>query len=144
MGYPVEPSQIVERLQLISGSTDHIVYVAESNQKLVGWIHANVRLLIESSPFVEICGLVIDSANRGEGISLQKNLEFLRCFFFFARAIFSDFAYIVLDQKCIAFKGRLNNLLLKRSFLIWNFQNYRLRNPLINFKLPVKPNSWVK
>ncbi|MGC5323830.1 GNAT family N-acetyltransferase [Brevibacillus sp. SYSU BS000544] len=62
---------MVERFQLISSRTDHVVYVAESNQKLVGWIHANVRLLIESSPFVEICGLVIDSANRGEGIGKQ-------------------------------------------------------------------------
>jgi GNAT superfamily N-acetyltransferase len=69
--YPVETSQIVERLQYISVRTDHVVYVAESNQKLIGWIHAHVRFLIESSPFVEIGGLVVDSANRGEGIGKQ-------------------------------------------------------------------------
>lgn len=57
--------QIEERLKHISNQSDHIIYVMESNYVLLGWIHANVRFLIESPPFVEIGGLVVDSAYRG-------------------------------------------------------------------------------
>lgn len=71
LGYPVDVSQLEERLQYISNNNDHIVYVMESNHVLFGWIHANVRFLIESSPFVEIAGLVVDSAYRGNGIGKQ-------------------------------------------------------------------------
>ncbi|MFC5403629.1 GNAT family N-acetyltransferase [Cohnella soli] len=68
LGYPVDVTQLEKRLQFISTHSDHIMYVMESNYVLSGWIHANVRFLIESPPFVEIAGLVVDSAFRGNGI----------------------------------------------------------------------------
>ncbi|WP_342438707.1 GNAT family N-acetyltransferase [Paenibacillus sp. FSL L8-0436] len=71
LGYPVDVSQLEERLKYTSNHNDHIVYVMESNHVLLGWIHANVRFLIESPPFVEIAGLVVDSACRGNGIGKQ-------------------------------------------------------------------------
>lgn len=72
LGYPVESSQVDERLRMILCSHDHVVYAAELEEKLVGWIHAHGRVLIESPPFVEISGLIVDSDCRGQNIG--KNL----------------------------------------------------------------------
>ncbi|MEK4156147.1 GNAT family N-acetyltransferase [Paenibacillus sp. FSL R7-0163] len=63
--------QLGERLQEIGTHKDHAVYVAESDHRLVGWIHATVRILLESPSFVEIGGLVVDQTCRGEGIGRQ-------------------------------------------------------------------------
>ncbi|MED1954221.1 GNAT family N-acetyltransferase [Brevibacillus centrosporus] len=71
LGYPVNVAQLEERLHYICNHNDHIVYVMESNHVLYGWIHAHVRFLIESPPFVEIAGLIVDSAYRGNGIGKQ-------------------------------------------------------------------------
>lgn len=43
LGYPVDVSQLEERLKYISNHNDHIVYVMKSNHVLFGWIHAHVR-----------------------------------------------------------------------------------------------------
>ncbi|WP_256718899.1 GNAT family N-acetyltransferase [Paenibacillus sp. FSL R10-2796] len=71
LGYPLNIEQLGERLQEIGTHKDHTVYVAESNHQLVGWIHATVRILLESPSFIEIGGLVVDQTCRGEGIGRQ-------------------------------------------------------------------------
>lgn len=71
LGYPLNIEQLEERLQEISNLKDHVIYVAESDTQLIGWIHASVRLLIESPPFVEIGGLVVDQQHRGVGTGKQ-------------------------------------------------------------------------
>lgn len=68
LGYPADAGEIESRLRTIIGSKDNAVYAAESGGKLVGWVHAHGRYLIESAPFIEIGGLVVDSEHRGEGI----------------------------------------------------------------------------
>ncbi|QAY65729.1 GNAT family N-acetyltransferase [Paenibacillus protaetiae] len=70
LGYPVSSSQIEERLIQTKGA-DHAVYVMDEGDHLLGWVHANTRFLIESAPFVEICGLVVDQTRRGSGIGRQ-------------------------------------------------------------------------
>lgn len=71
LGYPLNIEQLADRLRDIRNRKDHAIYVAESDSQLIGWIHANVRMLIESPPFVEICGLVVDGQYRGEGTGRQ-------------------------------------------------------------------------
>ncbi|WP_339290946.1 GNAT family N-acetyltransferase [Paenibacillus sp. FSL E2-0201] len=71
LGYPLNIEQLEERIPEISNRKDHVIYVAESDRQLIGWIHASVRLLIESPPFVEIGGLVVDQQHRGVGIGKQ-------------------------------------------------------------------------
>ncbi|MNO12370.1 acetyltransferase [compost metagenome] len=71
LGYAAEASQMAERLRYLTGQSDNIVYVADAGGQLVGWIHAEVRFLVESPSFVEISGLVVDSAHRGEGIGRE-------------------------------------------------------------------------
>lgn len=72
LGYPVEAGQVHERLKIILGNNDNVVYVAELQNKLIGWVHAHGRYLLESEPFIEIGGLVVDSDFRG--LSIGKNL----------------------------------------------------------------------
>jgi GNAT superfamily N-acetyltransferase len=68
LGYPAQPDEVRRRLHKILGYDDHVVYVAEINDVLAGWVHAHGRYLIESAPFVEIGGIVVDSLYRGRNI----------------------------------------------------------------------------
>ncbi len=68
LGYNVEEDPVIERLTKILGQEDHVVIVAEIEGKLIGWIHAHGRYLIESPPYVEIGGLIVNSTYRGQKI----------------------------------------------------------------------------
>ena len=68
LGYPNGEQIIEDRLSLISQHADHIVFVAEKNNTILGWIHAYKVLTIESGIFVEIGGLVVSESTRGQGI----------------------------------------------------------------------------
>ncbi|SFC31718.1 GNAT family N-acetyltransferase [Bacillus sp. UNCCL81] len=68
LGYNVEKDEVIERLNKILGQNDHVVIVAEIEGQLIGWIHAHGRYLIESPPYVEIDGLIVDSTYRGQKI----------------------------------------------------------------------------
>lgn len=68
LGYPAASDEIERRLSFLMTCMDNVVYVAETEGRLVGWVHAHGRYLIESPPFVEIGGLVVDSEHRGGGI----------------------------------------------------------------------------
>ncbi|SDL54890.1 hypothetical protein [Paenibacillus jilunlii] len=50
LGYAAEASQLAERLCYFTEHNDNIVYVADAGGPLLGWIHAEVRFLIESPP----------------------------------------------------------------------------------------------
>lgn len=72
LGYSVKKNQVIERLNKILDQKDNVVIVAELTDKLIGWIHAHGRYLIESPPYIEIGGLIVDSNFRG--IKIGKNL----------------------------------------------------------------------
>jgi predicted N-acetyltransferase YhbS len=60
LGYPATPEEMEKRITAIMEQQDHCAYVAEYNQKVIGWIHAFYTVRIESEAFVEIAGLVVD------------------------------------------------------------------------------------
>lgn len=72
LGYSVEKNQVIERLSKILDQKDNVVLVAELTDKLIGWIHAHGRYLIESPPYIEIGGLIVDCNFRG--LKIGKNL----------------------------------------------------------------------
>lgn len=89
LGYPLPVAEIIERIKEISSKEDHIAFVASENEKIVGWIHAFKAVLLESRPFIEIGGLVVDENFRGKGIgkrlvqsvqqwSVEKNINEIR------------------------------------------------------------------
>ena len=46
----------------------HLILAAVSEGCVVGWAHAYVCCLVESDPFVELGGLVVDESHRGKGV----------------------------------------------------------------------------
>ncbi|MFS0839732.1 GNAT family N-acetyltransferase [Paenibacillus sp. 1P03SA] len=51
-----------------SVSPDHVVLTAEYEGEIIGWIHVHARCLLESEPFAEIAGLIVERKFRGQGI----------------------------------------------------------------------------
>jgi N-acetylglutamate synthase-like GNAT family acetyltransferase len=64
-------------MEVVLAHNDHQVYVAEKENKIVGYIHLIHSMRIGSSPFVEIAAFIIDESSRslGVGSSLIKETE---------------------------------------------------------------------
>jgi len=68
LGYSSNPNEILLRLEALLKSPDHCVFVAVEEEKVRGWIHGFYALRVESDPFVEIGGLVVDENSRKKGL----------------------------------------------------------------------------
>ena len=68
LGYPLSIEQTLQNINSILQSKDHTAFVAEFEDKVVGWIGASQAIMIEVMPHCEINGLVIDEHHRGMGI----------------------------------------------------------------------------
>ncbi len=69
LGYPTTNESTLYRLQEILNNTgSNCIYAAVDDDKVVGWIHGCYSLRVESDPFVEIGGLIIDKNYRRMGI----------------------------------------------------------------------------
>jgi GNAT superfamily N-acetyltransferase len=69
LGYTSTPPAVCSRLRTIAELPDQLVLVAvDSAQAVMGWVHAFIYRVLESEPMVEIGGLVVDQAARGQGI----------------------------------------------------------------------------
>ena len=66
-GYRSTNEKIWGCLQNIKNNSDHVIYVLLKDEKIQGWIHGIYSLRIESDPFVEIGGLVVDKDFRRQG-----------------------------------------------------------------------------
>jgi len=60
--------QTLQNINAVLESNDHTAFVAEYENKIVGWIGASQAIMIEVMPHCEINGLVIDQDHRGMGI----------------------------------------------------------------------------
>lgn len=78
LGYSLSIHQIQENVKEILDSEDHIALVAIDSEIVVGWIHAFKAMFIESRPFIEIGGLVVDENYRGKGIGKKLINEIKR------------------------------------------------------------------
>ena len=69
LGYPASTEETIERLAPILASDRNAVFVAERSDGLVvGWIHVFVARRVESGPFAELGGFVVQDGYRGRGI----------------------------------------------------------------------------
>jgi len=78
LGYKATADDVVMRISEISKDKSQIIYVSTHNDdEILGWVHALKVQYLESEPFIEIGGLVVDSNHRGKGIgkSLMKAIE---------------------------------------------------------------------
>lgn len=67
-GYPSTAEEIKERMLKLKEFPENCGFVAIQNDKIIGWIHVMLSVHIESSPFYEISGLVVDERFRGQGV----------------------------------------------------------------------------
>ena len=68
LGYEAAPEAMEQRLAILRELPDHCVLVAQHEGRIAGWIHGFYAVRVESAPFVEIAGLVVDADCRGLGI----------------------------------------------------------------------------
>ena len=67
-GYPTTEEHIKGHIQLLKKFPDNCGFVATYNTEIVGWIHVMLSARIESPPFYEISGFVVDERCRRQGI----------------------------------------------------------------------------
>jgi GNAT superfamily N-acetyltransferase len=68
LGYEISIEDTQSCIQQILQRNDDISLVATIENNIVGWIHAFKAYRIETKPFIEIGGLVVDETHRGKGI----------------------------------------------------------------------------
>jgi GNAT superfamily N-acetyltransferase len=80
-GYQSTQEKILRCLMDIRNNSDHVIYVLLHDEQIIGWIHGIYSLRIESDPFVEIGGLVVDKDHRRLGLGkslVEKIIEWSR------------------------------------------------------------------
>lgn len=71
LGYESDIEQTSARIKRINNSNENCAFVALVDGKVVGWIHGFYTLRIESDPFIEIGGLIVDENYRNLKIGKQ-------------------------------------------------------------------------
>ena len=64
LGYESNTKQTSARIKHINNSNENCAFVALIEKKVVGWIQGFYTLRVESDPFVEIGGLIVDKNYR--------------------------------------------------------------------------------
>src|SRR5262245_14005297 len=68
LGYEMPVEQTLANIRSVLGTAGHNAFVALHNDKIIGWIGVAEALQIESAPFNEIRGVIVDEQYRGHGI----------------------------------------------------------------------------
>ena len=68
LGYNISLQETISNMNQVMGSTDNCAFVAIMEGKIIGWIHAFKSIRIETKPFIEIGGLVVDENYREKGV----------------------------------------------------------------------------
>jgi GNAT superfamily N-acetyltransferase len=75
LGYPASAEAIAARFLHIARRRDQALLVAESEGRVVGWLHVAMHRTLECELMAEILGLVIDESARGGGIGRRLIAE---------------------------------------------------------------------
>ena len=72
LGYPVNADLMTERLaRVVERSEDTVLVAVLASGRIVGWLHASERQLLEMGRYAEILGLVVDAAHRSLGVGRE-------------------------------------------------------------------------
>ncbi|NLY92041.1 MAG: GNAT family N-acetyltransferase [Firmicutes bacterium] len=66
LGHKEEAGKVRDRLLLLN--QEHVVFVAEEESRIVGWVHGYLFTLLYQEPMGEIASLVVDAGYRRRGI----------------------------------------------------------------------------
>lgn len=68
LGYSTTPAAVADRLRALRERPGNAVFVAHEDGTVAGWLHVSGMLFLESPPFAEVTGLVVDESRRGQGV----------------------------------------------------------------------------
>ena len=68
LGYPSDRETMQSRLEQFGKREDHVVFVADMNGEVVGWIHGAEHELLVVGRMAEIFGLVVAEGQRASGV----------------------------------------------------------------------------
>jgi GNAT superfamily N-acetyltransferase len=69
LGYDSTASQIAEQIVVMKQSGDYTVFVAQlMSGAIAGWIGVCVLRTVETNPWTEVTGLIVDETLRSQGI----------------------------------------------------------------------------
>ncbi|HEY1871957.1 MAG TPA: GNAT family N-acetyltransferase [Chitinophagaceae bacterium] len=68
LGYELPKALAAENIKSILNNKDNDAFVALAEDKVIGWIGVSQAIQIESAPFCEIRGLIVDGLYRKNGI----------------------------------------------------------------------------
>ena len=71
LDYPLTADEMRQRLSALLPSERHYVAVIPSGGRLLGWMHVEHRVSLESGDRAELVGLVVDSTARRRGVGRQ-------------------------------------------------------------------------
>ena len=78
LGYPTTPQQIGSRLERFISDSDHALFVAAQQERVVGLVGGRIGYALEyDEPYVRVIGLAVDQQFRHGGIGkmLMRHLE---------------------------------------------------------------------
>jgi GNAT superfamily N-acetyltransferase len=71
LGYPCEAKDVQARIALFANEPAEQLRVARIGQRVVGWMHFQMRRSLTTGPRVEISQIVVEQALRGKGIGAK-------------------------------------------------------------------------
>src|SRR4051812_39664250 len=74
LGYPANPETMRQRLECVLGSNAHVVFVAEIDDRIVGWAEAAEVEILVADRRCELEGLVVAEGERDRGVG-RKLIE---------------------------------------------------------------------
>jgi predicted N-acetyltransferase YhbS len=77
LGYPTDEAEMGRRIERLLKSEAYFLAVAEQESRVLGWVAAERRLLLESGERAEIVGLIVTAQARrgGTGMRLVQAAE---------------------------------------------------------------------
>jgi predicted N-acetyltransferase YhbS len=70
LGYPSSEGEMKRRMEKLLQSAAYFLVVAEQESRVIGWVAAERRLLLESGERADIVGLIVTENARRSGIGL--------------------------------------------------------------------------
>lgn len=71
LGYSIPLAQTEANITALADDRHNAILVAEGDGNVIGWLQVCYKLYLETGPFCEIVGLVVDEQQRGKGIGKQ-------------------------------------------------------------------------
>ena len=78
LGYPTAVQKTIENIRRINTDNDQKILVAALDGVVIGWIQLQKRIMLVSTPFVEIVGLIVEASHRNKKIGKSLVQEGIR------------------------------------------------------------------